>query len=173
MLRRLPYLLLLPAMLSCSKSDSSPTIDFGEGEGISYRDGNNLPAGPQDPTDWKSDGNWNQAEQNLFKSIPVNVKDASKGSLYGAGFYPNPVRSKAIIFYRTPVVTTCKLVIVDKDYNVLTENTFSNSIYPLESFTLNLFGSNFQKGRRYRLYYVMYNGTTLYTKGHGDIKMAE
>ncbi|WP_426061360.1 hypothetical protein [Hymenobacter sp. B1770] len=55
MLRQLPLVLLLFSLLACSKSNSSPTINFGQGGGITYRDGSNRPAGPGDPTDWTSD----------------------------------------------------------------------------------------------------------------------
>ena len=45
-------LLALLALASCKKDRDRPAeIDFGPGEGISYRDGFNLSAGPADPTD--------------------------------------------------------------------------------------------------------------------------
>ncbi len=173
MLRRLPYLLLLPAMIACSKSDSSPTIDFGEGEGITYRDNNNLPSGPGDPTDWTVDSNWNPTERDLFKLITVNVNSTPQGTLDGAGVFPNPVRSTTSFFYRTAVTVICKFVIVDKNFNVITEGSFSNPPSNPSTVALDLSSNNFQKGQRYRIYYLLYSGTALYTKGHGDIKIFE
>ena len=70
--------LFLAALLGCSKSDSNPIMDFGEGEGISYRNASNLPSGTQDPTDWTIDGDWNAQEQKLFAALGANLNTAHK-----------------------------------------------------------------------------------------------
>jgi len=172
MLRRLPFFLLLPAVLACSKSDSSPTIDFGKGEGITYRDHSNLPAGPGDPTDWTLDATWNEQEQALFQSLGVDVSSPAQGSAGITGAYPNPAYTGIVFGYSIPGTAAYKIVIVDASYKVITE---SGSVNPTSnlSIALDLTRTGFSKGQRYRLYYVLYNGSTLYYKGHGDIKMAE
>ncbi|MFC7667452.1 hypothetical protein ACFQT0_08660 [Hymenobacter humi] len=91
MLRRLLPVLLSFSLLACSKSDSSPTINFGEGEGITYRSGNNMPAGPGDPTDWTSDATWNAQERALFPEINFDLNGTQQTALIGPGYaFPNP-----------------------------------------------------------------------------------
>ncbi|MBF9219594.1 hypothetical protein [Hymenobacter ruricola] len=65
---------------------------------------------------------------------------------------------------------SCRLVIVDKFYHVLRELDAPEQ-YTNRTFTFAVSDSPFQKGQRYRVYYVMYSGATLYYKGHGDIQI--
>ncbi len=66
-------------------------------------------------------------------------------------------------------MVACKIVVVNASYRVITE---SGSTTPTRELTLmvDLTRNGFSNGQRYRLYYVLYNGSTLYYKGHGDIK---
>ncbi len=164
--------LFLAALLGCSKSDSNPIMDFGEGEGISYRNASNLPSGTQDPTDWTIDGDWNAQEQKLFAALGANLNTAPQGSAtYIGGAFPNPATQAVRFDYQIPRAALSKIVLVDKAYQVVATfdgPTTASTSYSIE---LNLDNGKFKKGQRYRLYYVLYNGTALYLKGHGDIRV--
>jgi len=169
--RFLPILLLV-ALLGCSKSDSNPIIDFGPNDGISYRSVSNMSSGTQDPTDWTIDGDWNAQEQNLFASLGVNLNTSPQGSAtYIGGAFPNPATSAVNFGYQTPGTALSKIVLVDNTYQVVA--TFDGPTTASTSYAimLNLNNGNYKKGQRYRLYYVLYNGTALYFKGHGDIRV--
>jgi len=156
---------------NCSKKDTSPTIDFGPGQGFSPRTSSNMSAGTQDPTDWTVDGDWNAQEQALFSDLPVAVNGTATGSFTGSA-YPNPVVMVVAFTYNIPGKASCKLIIVDKAYRVILESGPSAAAAG-QQYQLNLSNSAFQKGQLYRMYYLLYNGTTLYIKGHGDIKIAD
>lgn len=177
-------LLLLAAALvlsNCSKNESDASsglfVNFGPGEGFSYRTGNNLPGGYQDPTDWQLDGQWNAREAGLFSAIGLDVNAApqlvpnSPPRTYFTA-YPNPCLSEFRFSYSTPTPVLCKAVVVNRFYQPLTEFASPQASTRLD-FSVNLAGKGFGPGGLYRIYYVLYNGTTLYGKGHGDIKIAE
>ncbi|MBD2770471.1 hypothetical protein IC235_21510 [Hymenobacter sp. BT664] len=128
MLHRLPLVLLLTMLVACHKSATNPTIDFGEGEGITYRDGNNWPAGPQDPTDWQADATWNERERALFPDLQfdLNAPQRSNLTLYTCA-YPNPAAGRATwsirmnIPYGSPAIEyTVSAVFVSRNYKVVT-----------------------------------------------------
>ena len=174
LVRRLPPMLLFALGLllgSCSKKDTSPTIDFGPNQGFSPRTSSNMPSGTQDPTDWTVDGDWNTQEQALFSALPIAVNGAATGSFTG-GAYPNPAVTVVAFNYTIPGTASCKFIVVDNKYRVILENTPSAAAAG-QTYHLNLTNSAFQKGYLYRIYYLLYNGTTLYLKGHGDIKIAD
>jgi hypothetical protein len=176
-------LLLLSALLvlgSCSKSESDTSsalfINFGPGEGFSYRTATNFPTGTQDPTDWKLDGTWNTREQALFQTLGFDLNSTPQGqsrpSQIGCAGYPNPAVSQFNFFYTAPDVVSCKFVLVDAVYHVLTQNsTYAPSKQSTFAFDGDALG--LKRGQRYRVYYVLYSGTGFYGKGHGDIKIAE
>lgn len=179
-----PALLLLGvalALSNCSKSESDASsglfVNFGPGEGFTYRTGNNLPAGFQDPTDWQLDSQWNTREQGLFTALGVDfnaaprlVPNATPSTYFIA--YPNPAVSSFIFSYSTPAPVFCKAVVANQFYQPLAEFTSSQASSSVR-FSVNVAGQGFKPGSLYRVYYVLYNGTTLYGKGHGDIKIAE
>ncbi len=106
-------------LAGCSKDSAGPTIDFGPGEGFTYRGNSNLPTGPQDLTDWTLDAQWNQQEKNLFQSLNLNLDAANQvaataGSIGGA--YPNPATSAVSVSYATPAATRSKTLVVDDHY---------------------------------------------------------
>ncbi|MBD2723313.1 hypothetical protein [Hymenobacter armeniacus] len=176
-------LLVLGASLSlssCSKSDSDASsslfINFGPGAGYDMRTGNNLPMGQGDETDWKLDGKWNTTEQKLFQSLGLDLNGPvqNPGKIYTAG-YPNPAVGAFRFSYSSaqnaPAVR-CKVVVVNQVYQSLIEAT-SPGLSPNQDFQFDISGSSFKRGQLYRVYYVMYSGTTLYHKGHGDIKVED
>ena len=158
---------------SCSKKEAAPTIDFGPEEGFSYRSAGNVPIGAQDLTDWTLDTKWNQQEKDLFKSLGLNLDDENKvpaTAIFIAG-YPNPATSAISFRYALPSAAMAKVLVVDNHYQVLQE---VNATPPNQYFTfmLDLTTGKFEKGQRYRFYYVLYNNPSyLYLKGHGDFKM--
>lgn len=163
---------------SCSKKESEPAasellINFGPGLGYSPRDANNRPTGNPDPTDWTLDGKWNAKEADLFKSLAINVNDKPIGTASVVGAYPNPATTSTKFSWSTPDATLCNIVVVDQSYQSIIGNSSSTpSLGGSSSFDLTR-SSAFKKGQLFRIYYVMYNGATLYCKGHGDIKIAE
>lgn len=166
-------LVALFALLSACKKEDTPkeaVIDFGPGDGLSYRSSNNMPNGTQDPTDWTLDGPWNAREQALFQSLGLDVNGPARGSATISGAFPNPATTGVQFGYSIPGMAVQKIVIVDSNYRVITETSSANPSAGVQ-FIFDLTRNGFQKGQRYRLYYVLYNGTTLYYKGHGDIKV--
>ena len=83
--------------------------------------------------------------------------------------FPNPAISDFQFGYSVPNVVSYRYVLVDGSYRVLTQG---DSPFPGNnlSFTVNASSPSLQQGKRYRMYYVLYNGTALYAKGHGDFK---
>ena len=171
----LALFLLLPLALllgDCSKKNTVPTIDFGPNDGISYRNASNIPLGTQDPTDWTIDGDWNAQEQNLFTSLRANLNTSPQGSAtYIGGAFPNPATNAVRFEYQTPGTALSKIVFVDNNYQVMATFDGPTTASTSYSITINLNNGNYKKGQRYRLYYVLYNGTALYFKGHGDIRV--
>ncbi|MBJ6108612.1 hypothetical protein JAO73_06315 [Hymenobacter sp. BT523] len=168
------------SLSSCSKSDSDASsslfINFGPGEGHDLRTGTNLPMGPTDPTDWTLDGKWNTTEQKLFQSLGLDLNGPvqNPGKISTAG-YPNPAIGAFRFSYsswQSPQAVRCKVVVVNQVYQPLIEAT-SPGLSPNQEFQFDISGSSFRRGQLYRVYYVMYHGTTLYHKGHGDIKIEE
>ena len=175
MRRRFLPLLLLTTLLGCSKSDSNPIVDFGEGEGITYRTSQNIPYGPHDPTDWTSDGDWNQRERALFADLNLDLNGAQRPDLaISDAAYPNPAAGAAIwgLSSRIAGSTTTysvRALLVDRKYRPLLQlgpTTFSNGI----RFSLNYRGAGLGSNELCRLYYVVYNTSGLVYKGHGDVR---
>ena len=176
-------LLALAAALACggcAKDDtgaSSFFVHFGPGEGIDYRTGNNQPVGSADPTDWTLDETWSTTEQRLFAALPLSLNAEPQGraqrSRMGFGGYPNPAVSALNFFYQAPAPVECQYIVVDNLFRVITAGS-TPAPAPQTTFSLNLTKyARIQTGQRYRLYYVLYTGTTLYYKGHGDFKVVE
>ena len=174
---KFPSLLLFTALATlaaCNKNDDSPTIDFGLNGGITSRDASGRLQGNPDPTDWTLDGNWNQQEQDLFRSLGLDLNATATGNVTTTQIiaWPNPIGAGQAVFrYDTPVPVSCKFVIVDAKYQVVGPMLSSPAVRNAE-FYYNVFSSAYQQGKRYRLYYVLYDGTALYYKGHGDIKIS-
>ena len=177
MRQRFLPILLLATLLGCSKSDSNPIMDFGEGEGITYRTGNNFPVGPNDPTDWTSDGEWNKQERALFANLNLDLNGAQQAptSIYTTA-YPNPAMgSSASWTVQTQRVNsgavgyTLSAVLVDRNYHVRQQfgpQGFVNGYtYLFDYIRLGL-----STNELYRIYYVVYNSSGLVIKGHGDVR---
>jgi hypothetical protein len=167
------HLLLLFAVgviSSCQKK-----IDFGPDEGVEYRDNVNRRQQQQDPSDWTLDVAWNKQEKELFEDLGVDVDSPAQGGIQRISFFPNPVNpvyGVASFEYDKTAASTFsgKCIIVDRKYKVLFSATMPKNSGGL---SLPIFGdSKFEKGKIYRMYYVFYEGSTLYYKGHGDIKIA-
>lgn len=165
------HLLLLFAVgviSSCQKK-----IDFGPDEGVEYRDNVNRRQSQKDPSDWTLDGTWNKEEKKLFTNLEVDLNGPAQGGIQEISFYPNPVYEVAYFDYRKNATSSFsgRCVIVNHKYKVLFSATMPNNSGGL---SMPIFGdSKFEKGKVYRMYYVFYEGSTLYYKGHGDIKMAD
>ena len=169
--------LLLTALLGCSKSDSNPIIDFGEGEGITYRTANNYPVGPHDPTDWTSDGEWNKQERALFPSLGFDLNGAAQaaGLIYTTA-YPNPAMGSSASFAVQGqrlnggvVGYTLDAVLVDRNYRVRQRfgpQSFINGY----TYTFDYVQLGLAANELYRIYYVVYTANGLAYKGHGDVR---
>lgn len=178
MRQRFLPILLLSALLGCSKSDSNPIMDFGEGEGISYRTPNNTPVGPQDPTDWTSDATWTERECNLFPELSFDLNGPQQpATIAYTSVYSNPAQvSTAHWTIQTRRTSgggaadyTTRAVIVNRKYEVLTK-LGPNSFTVGQVYSLDYAGIGMQPNELYRLYYVVYGTSGLIYKGHGDIR---
>jgi hypothetical protein len=177
MRQRFLPILFLAALLGCSKSDSNPIIDFGEGEGITYRDNTARPSGPQDPTDWTSDGEWNKQERELFADLNLDLNGPQQPAAIERTYvYPNPAMGNAATwtlqlkpFTSTPVSYTSNAVLVDRNYRVRLRfgpQSFAGGY----SYMFDYARAGISPNELYRIYYVVYNASGLVYKGHGDIR---
>ncbi|MDO7844939.1 hypothetical protein Q5H92_01110 [Hymenobacter sp. M29] len=179
--RFIPLLLLLPtlSLWSCSTSDTNPIVDFGEGEGITYREVNNFPVGPHDYTDWTTDATWNKQERALFADVNVDLNGAQRTALFGeTTVYPNPTRSgraKWSVWPRngssgSAGPFTVRGVLVNRQY----QSMVRFGPLPLTANGLSAEFSYTQAGlsprELYRLYYVVTDASGLVYKGHGDVR---
>ncbi|MCB2407132.1 hypothetical protein [Hymenobacter lucidus] len=166
--------LLLPLAFGCKKdNDTEASIDFGAGEGVSYRDFSNRPMAFTDPTDWTSDGQWKDREKALFTfDVPVNLDGAQLGGVTNMSVYPNPIApgSDGIFHFNSAHAGRAKLIWVDKNYHVLNSNDFAFTAGGSLQVKYEFQEATFPKEQKYRLYYVLYkaDGTLIY-KGHGDV----
>ncbi|TYZ09673.1 hypothetical protein FY528_10570 [Hymenobacter lutimineralis] len=156
---------------ACKSNDSSPTIDFGPYGGISMRDVNNSSMSTPDPTDWTLDGRWNAQERSLFHDLGIDLNATATGTVPYMSAYPNPATTQTTFHYGTPVAVTCSFVVVDEKYAVVAPRQDFTTPSCSLSTQLDISGSAFRQGQRYRLYYVFRNGSALYYKGHGDIQI--
>ncbi|MBT9391943.1 hypothetical protein KLP40_02100 [Hymenobacter sp. NST-14] len=154
-------------------------IDFGPNEGVSYRDAQNQPMGPSDPSDWAQDGQWNSKEVALFRKdlSSVNVNAGQTPYVSGISFFPNPVQSTAgsLTFLPTSADGRLHTVFVDRKYNVITRADQAVPTGGRYGVTMqfSLPTDKFKNKEIYRLYYVFYAPDgTLRSKGHGDVKIA-
>jgi hypothetical protein len=180
MRQRLLPVLFLTTLLGCSKSDSNPIVDFGEGEGITYRTANNLPIGPRDYSDWTSDDQWNNRERALFPDLGFDLNGAQQpATIINNTVYPNPAMGpQATWSFQTQrlssgaVTFKVQAVLVDRNYRVLTRIGPQDFVLGL-NFQLNYAALGVSPNELYRLYYVVYNvanSSQLVYKGHGDIR---
>jgi hypothetical protein len=168
------YLLFTLALvlIACQKSATDPTLDFGVGEGISFRNNNGMPNGAQDPTDWTTDATWNEQETALFSELSISLNSSQQPSLITFAYaYPNPAK-QAIWSVQTStpsVAYTVTAVLVDSKYQIIKRFAHTSHIgghnYLLDYAQLGLNSSE-----TYRLYYVLFNNNGLVYKGHGDMR---
>lgn len=167
---------LLAALVGCSKSDSNPIVDFGEGEGITYRTATNLPVGPRDYTDWTSDAEWNKQERALFSDLSFDLNGPQQTSLISFNStYPNPAPEGQATWgleiqrSATAVNYTVAAALVDRKYEV--KQRFGPTGFVLRSaYSLDYPKAGLSPNELYRLYYVVYNANGLVYKGHGDVR---
>jgi len=170
---------LLLALAACKSTPdaASPTIDFGPGDGFSYRDGSNYPAGTQDPTDWSTDATWNEQEKALFPDAKFDLNAAQTTTFLQSNWlYPNSAAQSSWLVNSRKSATggsvpfTCMAVIVGSKFQIMQRlpATEAPSGYVGRAFDYAQIGLH--PGERYRLYYVLYNATGLLYKGHGDIR---
>ncbi|RSK35253.1 hypothetical protein [Hymenobacter metallilatus] len=166
-MKRYHTLLVLIAVLTfvsaCEK------VNFGEDGGITEKDTNNRPTGHVDSSDWSSDATWKKQELELFKSLKLDLNGTQQGGVQEISLFPNPVATVAQFSVRRPGSATRQAwVVVDRKYKVVQDYAEG----PL-NYSYQLDFSSLKKGETYRMYYVFYSGNTLYSKGHGDIRMAD
>ena len=163
MRQRFLPILFLATLLGCSKSDSNPIVDFGEGEGITYRTAANLPIGPRDYTDWTFDDHWNKRECALFPELSFDLNGTQQPALISFNStYPNPSwdgRATWGLEIKTSSLPTTYSVVaalVDRQYAVRQRfgtTTISRSL----NFSLDYLKAGFSPNELYRLYYVVYS----------------
>ncbi|KUG06520.1 hypothetical protein [Solirubrum puertoriconensis] len=179
------YLLLLALPLAgCEK------LDFGDDGGITRTDAQGRTTGRTDSSEWTTDLSWDKQERELFKDLSFAIDGPNSPRLSNARFvlYPNPAPKFANFAAdfqpNGPVRPRIRYVLVDKRYRVMqtgtlrSENSVSGAAGLLLDFALVLDAPKLDKGKTYRLYYVMYNeehsGALGYLcKGHGDVELAK
>ncbi|TGE19850.1 hypothetical protein [Hymenobacter elongatus] len=169
--------LLLPLAFGCQKDNEAEpsTIDFGPGEGVTYRNANNVPMAYTDPSDWTADAQWNSREKALF-SLPVvvNLDGPQTGVTTDMSFYPNPISPDGVGIFRPNLAIegTLRLIWVDKNYKVMSTN--EQTLAKGTELAFQFPQTTFPKEQKYRLYYVLYkaDGTLIY-KGHGDVHIRQ
>lgn len=177
MRQRFLSIFLFSALLGCSKSDSNPIMDFGEGDGISYRTPNNTPYGSQDPTDWTSDGEWNKQERALFADLGFDLNGPQQSGLIGvSAAYPNPSAGQANWFLNaqrsaggTVASYSVRALLVNRQYQIMRQLGPTDFISGIQ-FSIDYIGAGLSPNELYRLYYVVYNANGLVYKGHGDVR---
>lgn len=177
MRRRLLPLLLLPALWSCSTSDTNPIVDFGEGEGITYRTGNNLPVGVRDYTDWTTDESWNKQERALFADVNVDLNGTQRNALFGeTTVYPNPSESGLAnwaVWPRNGTSTgqlTVRGVLVNRQYQPVLRIGPAPLATTGLTYALDYPKAGLSPRELHRLYYVVTDANGLVYKGHGDVR---
>jgi hypothetical protein len=105
--------------------------------------------------------------------LGFDVNSTASGGVRSISFFPNPVETEGVLNCQTTVSDlSIKLVIVDRKYRVL-DTVATPSITGSYTLRIAFDNSKYRTGEIYRLYYVFYQGSTLYYKGHGDIKIAK
>ncbi|MDO7850567.1 hypothetical protein [Hymenobacter convexus] len=179
MRRRFLPLLLLPTLWSCSTSDSNPIIDFGEGEGITYRQGNNVPTGPRDYTDWTTDATWNKQERALFADANLDLNGPQRPELIAyTTAYPNPTwsgQASWAIGPRTGSASggpfTVRAVLVNRQYRAMLRIAPQALVVSGLTYALDYTKAGLEPRELYRLYYLVTDASGLVYKGHGDVKV--
>ena len=178
MRQRFFSVMLLAALVGCSKSDSNPIIDFGEGEGITYRTATNLPVGPRDYTDWTSDAEWNKQERALFSDLNFDLNGSQRTALIGeTTVYPNPAPGNLANWElqlrqtgnNAPPLCITQAVMVNRKYEVLIRIPAFTSNYGI-NYRFDYASLGLSPNELYRIYYVVYDTSGLIYKGHGDIR---
>ncbi|QKG58709.1 hypothetical protein GKZ68_19975 [Hymenobacter sp. BRD128] len=167
---------LLLSLAACHKTDDAPGLDFGAGDGISYRDASGMANGTQDPTDWTADATWTAQEKALFPELSISLEGAPQTSfLDRLTLYPNPaaVATWAVVSKNgasgpSPFSTAAVLVSRDVKEVLRLPHGYAGSGYYATAFDYAKLGLT--PGERYRLYYVVFNGNGLILKGHGDVR---
>ena len=178
MLRRLLPVLILSSLLACQKNDSGSTIDFGAGEGLTYRDVQNLPNGPQDPSDWSTDATWNPQERALFPELGFDLNGAQQPNSIGSNAaFPNPAQAgQANWTLQTQrnssggaASYTLRAVFVNRRYEVIQRLGPTDFILS-QTYAFDYAQMGLPAKELFRLYYVVYNASGLVYKGHGDLR---
>ncbi|MDO7885641.1 hypothetical protein [Hymenobacter cheonanensis] len=167
---------LMLAACHHQSDDASPGLDFGAGDGISYRDASGMANGTQDPTDWTADATWTAQEKALFPELSISLDDTPQtGFLDRLTLYPNPaagatwaVVSKNGASGPSPFSTAAVLVSRDFKEVLRLPHGYAGSGYYATTFDYAKLGLT--PGERYRLYYVVFNNNGLILKGHGDVR---
>lgn len=162
------FLLILISNVQCKKNAARPSIDVSK---ITSTDmfGNILTA---DNTDWQTDDQWTDDEQQLFKQPDTTAlagTERSVLSLFPA--YPNPLINQQAMQVRASKPCVLEMVITDnhleikKRYTIMVEPPSLNFVYMFDQ-------SVFSNKTNYRLYYAFYSlSDGIFARGHGDIKI--
>ena len=178
MRQRFLPILFLATLLGCSKSDSNPIVDFGEGEGITYRNEQNFPVGPRDYSDWTSDGEWNKQERALFPDFNFDLNSAQRRTLViSTSTYPNPTFSGQATWtlqtLPSPIsnlhLYTIQAVLVSRRYEVLKRLSPVISTVGI-AYRFDYSSLGISSNELYRIYYVVSDANGLVYKGHGDVR---
>lgn len=172
----LPYffIAIILASTACHKVDSSPTIDFGTGDGITHRAADGTLNGSLDSTDWSSDDTWNEQEIALFSDLKLDINGPQQQPqlIERTYLYPNPASQArwevqyAIGAPVSPNISVA-LALVNQHYKLITKPVPDSFFHYAVFFDFAKLELN--SNENYRLYYLFYNNTGLVYKGHGDI----
>ena len=162
------FFLIVISNVQCKKNAARVSIDVSK---ITSTDmfGNVLSS---DNTDWKTDDQWTNDEQQLFKQPDATAlagTEASALSLFPA--YPNPLANQQAMIVKASKPCLLEIVITDNHLEVKKRYTIMVQPPSLD-LAYNFDQAIFSNKTNYRLYYAFYSLTDgIFARGHGDIKI--
>ena len=158
-------IICLSVLTSCNKTTPF-TIDTS---GITGVDVMGILIGPSDNTDWTEDVNWNETEESLFLTDPIDMTGAEVASVTIQPVYPNPFVSTTTLQFTVSKITWIRIAIVDEKLNKLAFYSFKTDV-GLNAYIIPFDPLIFKTNKNYRLYYSFdAPGNAMYYKGHGDV----
>jgi len=175
-MKRVPPFIAIGSLLllafQCEKDYTGPDIDFGPGEGITYRDAQGRVSGPQDPSDWTTDATWNEQELAYFNFPNFSINGPQQVAAIGTvGAYPNPAPAgKLTLRLRLSPAAPCPCQVYAslRSKRYTEADVFAATMAAGDSVQFAPKAYNFDQN--YRLYYLVTNATGLLYKGHGDLR---
>ncbi|MBN1599296.1 MAG: hypothetical protein JW894_13460 [Bacteroidales bacterium] len=163
---------------ACNKDNDAVKYDFSD---ITETNAIGEYIGNVDESDWRTDDNWNSAENGLFGLSSASVIDSqimttdkdnvpvnpiAEDQVYPA--YPNPSTGIFNIYFST-TAEEIEIVIVNTSLDIQYKNEFQTHGSIILSFSFD----GYEVNHYYRIYYLLKFNDSIVKKGHGDIMYTE